>query len=113
MRALNKSRLELYVENYLKSHLIRRNDTESLNYLRKAAAYIEYAITYQTCDFDIEPILNLYSNRDNQFTRTVYQMIRNISLKLYTKSLLRTVALLKKHIDGVCCLIPPPPVGPE
>ena len=105
MRMLNKSRLEMYVENYLKSTIIRRNDTESLNYLRKAAAYIEYAITYQTCNFDTEPILNLYSNRDNQFTKTVYQMIRNISLKLYTQSLLRTITLLKVYINGVCCEI--------
>lgn len=95
----------MYVENYLKSHIIRRNDVESLNYLRKAAAYIEYAIEYQTCDFDMEPLLLLYTNRDNQFTRTVYQMIRNISLKLYTKSLLRTVALIKTYINGVCCSI--------
>ena len=97
MRQINKSRLEMYVENYLRSSKFARN-TQNLNYLRKAKAYIQYALEYRSCDFT-EPILNLYTLADNQFTKTVYYMIRTIDLNYYKKSLERTIALLEKYIN--------------
>jgi len=96
MRQINKSRLEFYVENYLKSNPPRT--AQGLNYLRKAKAYIEYALTYKNCNFE-EPILNLYTLQDNQFTKTVYYMIRTIDLFYYKKSLERTLSLLNKYIN--------------
>jgi hypothetical protein len=102
MRQINKSRIEIYVESYLKHLSFRKSDIFTINSLKKAAAYIEYALTYRTCDFD-EPILNLYTLRDNQFTKTIYHMIRNINLDRWKKSLWRTVDILNKRINGVCC----------
>jgi hypothetical protein len=95
----NKSRLEFYVENYLKSHKIAGGE---YNYLRKAKAYIDYALFYDECDFT-EPILNLYTLRDNQFTRTVYNMMLNMGINLYRKSLQRTSDLLQKYITCSNC----------
>lgn len=96
MRKINQSRLEFYVANYLKSKPPRT--TQGLNYLRKAKAYIEYAITYWKCDFT-DPILNLYTLSDNQFTKTIYYMIRTIDLNYYKSSLQRTINMLDKYIN--------------
>jgi hypothetical protein len=96
MRQINKSRLELYVENYLKTKPPRT--LQGLNYLRKSRAYIDYALFYNECDYS-EPFLNLYTIQDNQFTKTVYHMIRNIGLNYYKKSLERTSELLNKYIN--------------
>ena len=87
----------MYVENYLKLNKFKRT-AQNLNYLRKAKAYIEYAIEYRSCDFS-EPILNLYTTSDNQFTKTVYYMIRTIDLDYYRKSLQRTIEILNKYIN--------------
>jgi hypothetical protein len=97
MRQINKSRLEMYVENYLRLNKFSRN-VQNLNYLRKAKAYIEYALTYRSCDFS-EPVLDLYTLSDNQFTKTVYYMIRTIDLNYYKRSLERTIAILNKYIN--------------
>ena len=86
----------MYVENYLKARPPRT--TQGLNLLRKAKAYIEYAIVYRSCDFT-EPILNLYTLAENQFTKTVYYMIRTIDLNYYRSSLERTLQLLNKYIN--------------
>jgi transposase-like protein len=96
MRVINKSRLEMYVENYLKSKPPRT--AQGLNYLRKAKAYIEYAIIYRSCDFT-EPVLNLYTLSENQFTKTVYYMMRTIDLNYYRSSLQRTLQMLEKYIN--------------
>jgi len=96
MRVINQSRLEFYVRNYLKTKPPRT--AQGLNYLRKARAYIDYAITYRSCDFT-EPILNLYTLSENQFTKTVYYMIRTIDLNYYRSSLQRTIEMLDKYIN--------------
>jgi hypothetical protein len=96
MRQLNKSRLEIYVENYLKTKPPKT--TQGLNFLRKAKSYIEYALAYRHCNFD-EPVLNLYTLRDNQFTKTVYNMLINIGLDLYKQSLIRTIQMLTDYIN--------------
>lgn len=87
----------MYVENYLKLNKFKRT-TQNLNYLRKAKVYIDYALFYNECDFT-EPILNLYTRQDNQFTKTVYYMIRTIDFNYYRKSLERTSELLNKYIN--------------
>jgi hypothetical protein len=96
MRVINQSRLEFYVRNYLKTKPPRT--AQGLNYLRKARAYIDYAITYRSCDFT-EPILNLYTLSENQFTKTVYYIIRTIDLNYYRSSLQRTIEMLDKYIN--------------
>jgi transposase-like protein len=96
MRVINKSRLEMYVENYLRTKPSKT--VQGLNYLRKAKAYIEYAIIYRSCDFT-EPVLNLYTLSENQFTKTVYYMMRTIDLNYYRSSLQRTLQMLEKYIN--------------
>lgn len=96
MRPLFKSRLEIYVENYLKTKPPKT--AQGLNYLRKAKVYIDYAMFYRSCDFT-EPVLNMYTLSENQFTKTVYNMIRNIGINYYRYSLQRTSDLLNKYIN--------------
>lgn len=96
MRTINQSRLEFYVRNYLKTKPPKTS--QGLNYLRKAKVYIEYAMFYRKCDFT-EPVLNMYTLAENQFTKTVYYMIRTIDIDYYKKSLERTIELINKYIN--------------
>lgn len=98
MRKINKSRIEIYVESYLRHNFIRSHDIAAKNKLKKAAAYIEYALVYRTCDFD-EPFLDLYTLRDDQFVKTIYHMIRNINLDRWKNSLWRTIEILKNRAN--------------
>lgn len=100
MRTLNKSRLELYVENYLKSHHFRRS-VQNLKYLRKVSVWLEQKIELDTCSLN-EPVRDYFTLRDNQFTRTVYNMLINMSRNKYRISLQRTKQLIDDFV-ATCC----------
>src|SRR5688572_7710898 len=97
MRTLNKSRLEMYVENYLKYHQFRKN-TKNVNLLKKVNVWIEQKLELDTCSYD-EPVHNLYTLQENQFTRTVWNMLINISRNKYRVSLERTKTLINNFIN--------------
>lgn len=96
-----KSRLELYVENYLKLNSIRMT-TENTNLLKKALVYIEDLLEGVVCDYN-DPIVFMHTMKDNQFTRTVYNMVMNMSRNGNRKSLQRTINLLRNKIEQSCC----------
>lgn len=100
MRALNKSRLELYVENYLKVHS-RRLTLAEANLLRKALVWITLKLELDTCSCE-EPAYDLFTLKDSQFTRTVFNMLMNMSRNMYRKSLQRTKDLLDTYLNNCC-----------
>jgi hypothetical protein len=100
MRSNNKSRLELYVESYLRMH--PRVYVLGINYYRKALAYIQELYDNDCCD-ENSPVIDLYTRLDNDFTRTVYQLTRTMSRTGNIKSLERTINLLENYINRACC----------
>jgi hypothetical protein len=100
MRKLNQSRLEMYVENYLRYHQFRKN-IKNVNFLRKVKVWIEQKLELDTCSYD-EPVQDLYTLQDNQFTRTVWNMLINMSRNKYRVSLERTKDLINNYINTCC-----------
>jgi hypothetical protein len=100
MRKLNQSRLEMYVENYLRYHQFRKN-IKNVNFLRKVKVWIEQKLELDTCSYD-EPVQDLYTLQDNQFTRTVWNMLINMSRNKYRVSLERTKDLNNNYINTCC-----------
>jgi hypothetical protein len=106
MREINKSRLELFVESYLKQNKYRLS-LKNKNFLKKVRTYIEQKLNTECCD-DNNPVVDLFTKEDNQFTRTVYNLLLNIDLFQNKKSIQRTLNLIVDAIDGgKCCVIEP------
>lgn len=100
MRIINKSRLESYVESYLRQRKFRMRVSE-VDLLKKARALVEIKLETDCCDPD-EPVYDLFTNQENDFTRTVYVLLQSMTRDHNVKSLERTRDLITRAIDGCC-----------
>lgn len=97
---MNKSRLEIYVEYYLKQNIFRMT-TEKINLLRKALVFIKDLLENPVCD-DCEPVVYMWTHSDDMFVKTVYNMTLNMSRDGNRKSLQRTIDMINKTITNCC-----------
>lgn len=100
MRSINKSRLEIYIESYIKIHPLRQ--VRNKDFIRKAIVYIEQFLE-NTCCSDNDAIVDLHTRLDNELTRTVLHILQNISLKGNKRSIERSLSLLENYLESPCC----------
>lgn len=99
-RSIRITPLESYVKDYLKSHHTKYKS--NIDMLRKAAVYIEQKIATNCCDPD-NPVVNLFTRKDNTFVHTVWTILQGMSRKDHIQSLTRAYNAIQDYITPPCC----------
>lgn len=94
----SKTKLELYVEFYLKQKAKYVNASE-IRLLKKGRSYIQAEID-DVDDKEWDRIVNLYTYREDIFTRTIEQLLHQIDYSNNRASFQRTIDIINRFINN-------------